>query len=156
MEKLQNPLKMNLTNVRVNRTLHGRSKYRPVNVSGHNVVTGWYLNMDRDGIDWCVPSGTPVYASHDGVAGIRERNGILACVIIIGTGSDSIYRSVYAHLSIKSDLKSGDKVKQGQCIGYVGKKLNDPHLHYELWKNGQGICAKTPAGLSAKLATFFE
>ena len=155
MEKLQNPLKCNLLELEVNRTRHGRTKYRPENVDGHNCVTGWYIKMDRDAIDWFVPAGTPVYASHDGIAAIREPNGVLSAVILTGTGSDRIYRSVYAHLHIHDSLKSGQAIKQGQLIGWVGRKCRKSHLHYELWKNGQGICAPDPHALNAKLATFF-
>ena len=156
MEKLQNPLKCNLTKLRVNRTLHGRSKYRPADVGGHNVVTGWYIKMDRDAVDWFILAGTPVYASHSGtISSIRDPNGVLGCVIITGTGSDRIYRSVSAHLHVHESLKVGQSVEKGKLIGWVGRVCKDPHLHYELWKNGQGICAPTAQKLSEKLATFF-
>jgi murein DD-endopeptidase MepM/ murein hydrolase activator NlpD len=155
MEKLHKPLNCNLAALEVNETLHGRSKYRPANVSGHNVVTGWYIRMDRDAIDWMIAAGTPVYASHSGNIAIREPDGILSCVIITGTGNDRIYRSVYAHLHIHESLHSGQHVDKGQLIGWVGRKVKHPHLHYELWKNGEGICAPKPHLLSKKLATFF-
>lgn len=155
MEKLQNPLNCDLSELEVNETLHGRSKYRPANVDGHNVVTGWYIKMDRDAIDWFIASGHPVVASHSGTVAIREPNGILSCVIIDGTGSDSIYRSVYAHLHIHESLHNGDKVEKGQIIGWVGRKCRKPHLHFELWRKGQGICAPSSDALNAKLETFF-
>ncbi|MFA5036884.1 MAG: M23 family metallopeptidase [Candidatus Izemoplasmatales bacterium] len=156
MEKLQNPLKCNLSALEVNTTLHGRSKYRPANVDGHNVVTGWYIKMDRDAIDWFINAGTPVYAAHSGyVADVRDPDGTLACVIITGTGSDKIYRSVYAHLHVHQTIHVGDEIKKGQIIGWVGRKVKHPHLHFELWKNGNGICAPKPKQLSEKLATFF-
>jgi hypothetical protein len=155
MEKLQNPLKCDLSALETNPTLHGRSKYRPKNVDGHNVVTGWYIKMDRDAVDWYCPAGTPVFASHSGNISIREPNDILACVIITGTGSDRIYRSVSAHLHIHESLHNGQHVEKGQLLGWVGRKCRRPHLHYELWKNGQGICAPSSHALSAKLETFF-
>ena len=39
------------------------------------------------------------------------------------------------------DLEEGDKVKQGEVIGYVGSSglSDDPHLHYEVRKDGKPV-----------------
>ena len=137
------PLKLNLSKLRVNKTLHGRSTYRPNNVPGHNIVTGWYRNMTKDAIDWFCHSGTSVFACHDGTVEVRDNIG---CVII----TNEKYKTVYAHLHIKEGLPK--TVKQGDKIGWVGKVLKDPHLHFELWIDGQGVTSSTPKGLSEKLA----
>jgi murein DD-endopeptidase MepM/ murein hydrolase activator NlpD len=153
---LSKPLRCNLTELPTNKTLHGRSKYRPSNVKGHNVVIGWNIAMDRDAIDWNINSGVPVYASHSGKVEIRDAKGILSCVIITGTGDDKRYRSVYAHMHIHDSIKNGAIVEKDTLIGYVGKLLKVPHLHYELWIDGQGVCAKSSTELSKKLAKLFD
>ena len=49
-------------------------------------------------------------------------------------------QTLYAHLrGFASGLKKGDKVDQGEIIGYVGATgwATGPHLHYEFMVNGQ-------------------
>ena len=50
------------------------------------------------------------------------------------------YLTVYAHLS-KYNVKKGQKVKRGDLIGFVGStgRSEAPHLHYEVWKDGNKI-----------------
>ena len=46
--------------------------------------------------------------------------------------------TLYAHLSRFADPKVGNRVKQGEIIGYVGQTglATGPHLHYEYRVNG--------------------
>ena len=77
---------------------------------------------------------------------------------------NSSYSTVYAHMSKFSVLaKIGNRVKQGQIIGYVGStgKSTGPHLHYEVIFNGKRINSQTlklPSGkiLKGKLREEFE
>ena len=50
------------------------------------------------------------------------------------------YVSLYAHLS-RYNVKKGQKVKRGDVIGYVGSTGRSvaPHLHYEIFKDGERI-----------------
>ena len=50
------------------------------------------------------------------------------------------YVTRYAHMA-SFKVKPGDKVKRGQCIGYVGSTgfSTAPHVHYEVLKNGKQI-----------------
>ena len=50
------------------------------------------------------------------------------------------YTLVYGHMS-QCIVSAGQQVKAGQIIGYVGSTgwSTGPHLHYEVWKNGQNI-----------------
>ena len=88
------------------------------------------------GIDFAAKTGTPIYATGDGVVvdpkGNESGYGIV-CVINHGYG----YQSLYGHMS-KMLVKPGDKVKRGQIIGLVGSTGLSvaPHCHYEVIKNG--------------------
>jgi murein DD-endopeptidase MepM/ murein hydrolase activator NlpD len=48
--------------------------------------------------------------------------------------------SIYLHLS-RFAVKSGDQVKQGDVIGYVGSsgRSTGPHLHWTLYANGDPV-----------------
>ena len=52
------------------------------------------------------------------------------------------YQTIYAHMKNFSNLAiPGNRVKQGQIIGYVGSTglSTGPHLHYEVIENGKKI-----------------
>jgi murein DD-endopeptidase MepM/ murein hydrolase activator NlpD len=58
----------------------------------------------------------------------------------------------YGHISrYAKGIKPGVRVRQGQVVAYVGSTglATGPHLHYEVWLNGQRvnpIGAKVPQG----------
>src|SRR3546814_9834977 len=83
----------------------------------HHPVLG-YSRMHR-GIDFAAPSGTPIYAAGDGVIDRIGRNkGYGNYVRLRHTGAIS---TAYAHMSrFAKGLKKGDRVTQGEIIGYVG------------------------------------
>ena len=58
---------------------------------------------------------------------------------------NSTYSTVYAHMSKFGRIKEGQRVKQGQIIGYVGSTglSTGPHLHYEEIENGKKINSQT-------------
>lgn len=151
--KLLSPIpSYDLRKLRTNRTLHGRSYYRPKDVPGHNVVLGYSTPGRGDGVDLFVPRGTPVVAMHAGkVTRIADRDGKLACLYVVGKQDNTSLVTVYAHLSIKPALKVGSPVMAGQVLGYVGKKLRDPHLHLECWTGGKPVKARTGNSYRDKL-----
>lgn len=58
---------------------------------------------------------------------------------------DGGYYTLYAHMQYKSvAVKTGDKVKKGQIIGYMGNTghSNGAHLHFEVWNGGNRIDPK--------------
>ncbi len=120
------------------------------------------FNKMHRGTDFAAPEGTPIMASGDGVV-IKASwcGGGGNCVKI---KHNSSYSTVYAHMSKFSRFaKTGNRVKQGQIIGYVGStgKSTGPHLHYEVIFNGKRINSQTlklPSGkvLKGKSREQFE
>lgn len=89
------------------------------------------------GIDYAARTGTPVKSAGDGEIIFRGRKGGYGQVMIVKHGEH--YETLYAHLSgFKKGLKSGDLVKQGDVIGYIGQTglATGPHLHYEFRVDG--------------------
>ncbi|HOE39442.1 MAG TPA: M23 family metallopeptidase [Bacteroidales bacterium] len=92
------------------------------------------------GIDMVAPTGTPVYASGDGVVEHVEkiRTGY-GNNIVINHGVNGL-KSRYAHL-YTINVKKGQKVKRGELIGTVGSTglSTAPHLHYEILINNSSV-----------------
>lgn len=91
------------------------------------------------GMDFSAKTGTPIYATGDGVVARADNTATgYGNHIVIKHGYG--YETLYAHLS-KYKVKKGEKVKRGDVIGYVGStgRSEAPHLHYEVHKNGQVI-----------------
>ena len=88
------------------------------------------------GLDFAAPSGTPIYATADGIVKFSgfSPNGYGNHVVINhGFG----YETLYGHM-VRVGATQGQQVKRGQVIGYVGStgKSTGPHLHYEVHKSG--------------------
>ncbi|MBU2913800.1 M23 family metallopeptidase [Reichenbachiella agariperforans] len=91
------------------------------------------------GVDFSAPKGTPIYTTGDGVVSrVHSSFGGYGKQIEIDHGYG--YVTKYAHMS-KFNVEKGQKVKRGECIGYVGDsgKSTAPHLHYEVSKDGKKI-----------------
>ena len=89
----------------------------------------------HNGIDYYAPRGTPVYSAGVGTvtrSAYSKANGHHVFV----KHANSIVTK-YLHFT-KRAVKKGQKVKQGQTIGYVGSTglATGPHLHYEFVVNG--------------------
>ena len=92
------------------------------------------------GIDYAAPKGTPVMSIGDGKITLRAWKGGGGNTVYIK--HNSVYSSGYLHLSAYAKgLKVGDRVRQGQVIGYVGSTgaSTGPHLDFRVWKNGTPI-----------------
>ena len=107
-------------------------------------------NKMHKGTDFAAPEGTPIMASGDGViikAGWCGGGG--NCVKI---KHNKTYQTIYAHMKNFSNLAiPGNRVKQGQIIGYVGSTgmSTGPHLHYTVSYNGKFVNSqklKLPSG----------
>ena len=109
------------------------SRYNPRR--WHPVLKKW---RSHKGVDYAAPTGTPVRAAGDGRVVFRGTKGGYGKTVIVEHASK--YTTLYAHLSNYSKRSNkGNRVKQGQVIGYVGKTglASGPHLHYEFRVNGQ-------------------
>jgi murein DD-endopeptidase MepM/ murein hydrolase activator NlpD len=93
----------------------------------------------HEGMDFTAPTGTPIYATGDGVvlAADNSKSGYGNHIEIRhGYG----YLTLYGHLS-KYKCRRGQRVKRGDIIGYVGStgRSEAPHLHYEVHKDGKVV-----------------
>lgn len=91
------------------------------------------------GIDFSAPTGTPIYATGDGVVKkVRNSLGGYGNQVDIDHGFGYVTR--YAHMSA-FNVKKGQEVKRGECIGFVGNsgRSTAPHLHYEVHKDNVKI-----------------
>lgn len=92
------------------------------------------------GVDYAAPTGTPVMATADGVVTVRGVQGGYGNLVEIRHSGG--HKSRYAHLNgFASGYRVGDRVSQGQIIGFVGMTglATGPHLHYELHRNGSPV-----------------
>ncbi len=92
------------------------------------------------GIDYGAPTGTPVMAVGDGIVKLRGWVGGYGYQVVLKHSSG--FESMYSHLSrFPKNLKKGNRVRQGQVIGYVGSTGNStgPHLDFRLKRHGKFI-----------------
>ncbi|WP_435104470.1 OapA family protein [Arhodomonas sp. AD133] len=90
------------------------------------------------GTDYAAPPGTPIKAAGDGKVIHAGRKGGYGNVVIIRHGSR--YSTLYGHMKgFRRGISTGDRVKQGEVIGYVGSSglATGPHLHYEFRIDGK-------------------
>lgn len=87
------------------------------------------------GIDFAAPVGTPIYAAAGGVVASAEPHPEFGNAVTIDHGNG--LSTLYAHAS-RFAVKTGDIVRKGQAIAYVGTtgRSTGPHLHFEVHVNG--------------------
>jgi murein DD-endopeptidase MepM/ murein hydrolase activator NlpD len=89
------------------------------------------------GVDYAAPHGTPVRAAGAGRVQYRGVKGGFGNVVEIAHSGKVVTR--YGHLSrFATGLSNGERVDQGQIIGYVGSTglATGPHLHFEYIEHG--------------------
>ena len=113
----------------------------------NRIASGFGMRIDpvygtpkmHRGLDFTAPQGTPIYATGDGV------------IITAGNSGDGYgnhveinhgygYVTLYGHM-VRVKGRSGQKVKRGEIIGWVGStgKSTGPHCHYEVSINGANV-----------------
>ncbi|MCB9360407.1 MAG: peptidoglycan DD-metalloendopeptidase family protein [Flavobacteriales bacterium] len=95
-------------------------------------------NKPHLGTDYAAPKGTPILATGNGVvieSAHKVYNGNYVKI-----KHNSTYTTQYLHMT-KRAVKTGQSVKQGDVIGYVGSTglATGPHVCYRFWKNGQQV-----------------
>lgn len=98
-----------------------------------------YTKM-HTGVDWAAPSGTPIYASGNGVIEkVGLESGYGKYIRIRHTNG---YETAYGHMTAYArGMEEGTRVRQGQVIGFVGSTglSTGSHLHYEILVNGRFV-----------------
>ena len=89
----------------------------------------------HNGTDYVAPVGTPIMAAGDGRVTHSAYNNVNGHYVFIQHANNIVTK--YLHLS-KRDVKSGDRVRQGQTIGRLGAtgRVTGAHLHYEFLQDG--------------------
>ncbi|HWV75101.1 MAG TPA: M23 family metallopeptidase, partial [Pseudosphingobacterium sp.] len=103
----------------------------------HPVQKIWKAHL---GTDYAAPRGTPIIATGNGVvldSKFSKFNGNYVKIRHNGT-----YTTQYLHMS-KRAVRQGQRVQQGQVIGYVGSTglATGPHVCYRFWKDGKQVDA---------------
>ena len=101
----------------------------------HPISGQW---KQHKGVDFAAATGTPIHAAGDGTIDFVGTQRGYGNVVMIKHWSG--YSTVYGHLNgFKTGLRKGQKVNQGDLIGYVGATgwATGPHLHYEFRVNNE-------------------
>jgi murein DD-endopeptidase MepM/ murein hydrolase activator NlpD len=90
------------------------------------------------GTDYAAATGTPIMATGDGVVVASEYKKFNGNYVKVK--HNATYTTQYLHMS-KRAVKVGERVLQGQTIGYVGSTglASGPHVCYRFWKNGKQV-----------------
>jgi len=103
----------------------------------HPILRIWRPHL---AIDYAAPSGTPVSTIGGGTVIYKGWNDGYGNYIKIRHPNN--YETGYGHLSgFVKGLKNGQKVKQGEIIGYVGATglATGPHLDFSISENGKKV-----------------
>ena len=98
-----------------------------------------YTRM-HTGVDWSGPTGTPIFAAGNGTVIKAGRESGYGNRVEIQHANG--YITTYNHLSgYARGLTEGQRVRQGQVVGYLGMTglATGPHLHYEVIVNGHFV-----------------
>jgi len=131
---------------RLEQGVAGIPSAQPVAASS-NLTSGYGIRSDpfrgraamHAGIDLAGPSGTPIYATADGVIERSEWNsGGYGNLVEINHGQGIQTR--YGHLS-RLIARPGQRVRRGELIGLMGStgRSTGSHLHYEVRIEGRAV-----------------
>ena len=103
----------------------------------------WRGNHKHAGIDIPMPAGTPIRAARSGVVEITGNNSTMGFrgygnFVMVDHGGGM--KTFYAHCQSVA-VSKGQKVMQGQIVGYVGStgRSTANHLHFEVRVNNSKV-----------------
>lgn len=114
----------------------------------YRYISSGFTNARRDpitghtaphrAVDYAAPYGTPAVTVGEGTVVRAGWNGGYG--LSVDVRHNETYTTRYGHFS-RLAVKAGEKVTQGEIIGYVGSTGHStgPHLHYEIYKNGTPV-----------------
>lgn len=120
---------------------------------GFRIHPATKTNKMHNGIDFMLPEGESVMATASGevvdVGSDKDRG------TYVNIKHDEVYTTTYSHLK-SAVVKIGDIITKKQLVGYVGstgKTSSEPHLHYEVLKEGKHVnpIDYLPKAVAAKL-----
>lgn len=133
----------------------------PIHITqGFNGQASHHDRLNRFALDFALPLGTPIIASRDGI--VMEVYFGIVRARHLADGAGNFIRilhadgamSLYAHLEPQAQAVSpGDRVKQGQLIGYSGETgfSTGPHLHFAVLINDHSELRSIPFRLMTSL-----
>ena len=106
--------------------------------TGQRYISEFGFSTTHRAVDYAATYGTPIRAVGDGTIVMARWNGSYGNMVSVR--HNGTYTTNYAHMC-KFAVSYGDKVKQGDVIGYVGSTglSTGPHVHFEMIKNGVKI-----------------
>lgn len=106
--------------------------------TGQRYISAFNISTGHRAIDYAATLGTPIRSVGDGTVSFAGWNGSYGNMVKVR--HNGTYSTNYGHMS-KIAVSVGQKVSQGDIIGYVGSTglSTGPHLHYEMEKNGVKI-----------------
>jgi murein DD-endopeptidase MepM/ murein hydrolase activator NlpD len=120
----------------------------------HPVFNVWKAHK---GVDMAAPMGTPIRAAGDGTIDFAGVSNGYGNMVVLKHWSN--YSTAYGHMSrFASGMRKGQKVHQGDVIGYVGATgwATGPHLHYEFRIGGEATDPMKLKNLQAQPLTSGE
>ncbi len=111
----------------------------------------YYLH---EGIDFAADIGTEVYAALDGTVESITTGDELYGTVITLTHANNI-TTTYTFVEAVEGLSVGDTVSRGDVIATVAEAVgieykDGPHLHFEIYENGELIDPETKLAISDK------
>jgi murein DD-endopeptidase MepM/ murein hydrolase activator NlpD len=99
---------------------------------------GWFVGRSHLGIDIAARRGSTIRAAGAGIVVLANWTQGFGNVVIISHGNG--LNSYYAH-AMRLLVEQGDNVRKGQPIALLGSSgiSSAPHLHFEIWKNGEPL-----------------
>ncbi len=119
----------------------------------HPVLNTWRAHK---GVDFAAAHGTGILATADGKVSFVGTKGGYGNVVEIKHHES--YSTLYAHMSRFGGVRVGQKIRQGELVGYVGRTglATGPHLHYEFKVAGVHHNPLTVAPLSQPMTAQYR